>query len=805
MKSSLHLRLTNSLCAFFLFVFIILQVDLSQAQIKERIQDLNKTGAPQSFSIDLSLPTPQTQKIEQEEWKKKVDPMILWSTLDVDFTAMTRHKVSRGLDENSIGVLLKVEDESVVNTLPGFTLTACSPRTDICNGYLDLDYVQPVASNPGVLKMEASRIQHALHYNSRAMIGVDKIHEGQELPQPYKGEDVIVGVIDSGIDFDHPDFQAENGTRLLYLLEYSATQPEPYIWSKNDIDQKPEEVTQIDGAGGSGHGTHVTGSAAGGGKSDAQFTGMAPESDIIFVKGIRDHQSNGGFEDNDVLNGVNTIFSVAEQLGKPAVVNLSLGGNYGPMDGTSLYEQYLTQLQGKGKIIVAAAGNEGFDYLNANTTILTGEITAVTSYPTVKEEFFTTIWYDKGAITNYRVMAIGLNQQNQFYIAGDTDWLATGTDNLTQERGIELIDPATENPAGYILHYSQNVEDEGNGDGEIQIKVFDGYEVGSGLPFAYLENYLWITFLSSGSGPGGDFNLYSNGAENYPYQVVEFNGTRFLPGNRNYSVGTPATADSVISVGAFVSTNSWTTDLKGPASLNYPLDFDRSEFYTPEIGEIAYFSSRGPTRDGRMAPVITAPGDKIFSARSFDIETSILLEYGMHLMGSGDYVSMQGTSMATPHITGIIALMLQINPNLSYKEIVEIFSTSVTRDEQTGNSPNNIFGYGRIDAYKAIKSTLIATYTESDPEIATEFKLLQNYPNPFNPSTTIGFILPKGSDVSLDVYSITGQKVATLLSGQLSQGYHDVQFDASALSTGIYYYRLTSEMGVQTRSMILLK
>jgi subtilisin family serine protease len=206
-----------------------------------------------------------------------------------------------------------------------------------------------------------------------------------------------------------------------------------------------------------------------------------------------------------------------------------------------------------------------------------------------------------------------------------------------------------------------------------------------------------------------------------------------------------------------------------------------------------------------MAPVITAPGDKIFSARSFDIETSMLLEYGMHLMGSGNYVSMQGTSMATPHITGIIALMLQINPNLSYKEIIEIFSTSVTRDEQTGNSPNNIFGYGRIDAYKAIKSTLVATYTESDPEIATEFRLLQNYPNPFNPTTTIGFILPKASDVTLDVYSITGQKVATLISGQLPQGYHDVQFDASMLSTGIYFYRLTSEIGVQTKSMILLK
>jgi hypothetical protein len=83
--------------------------------------------------------------------------------------------------------------------------------------------------------------------------------------------------------------------------------------------------------------------------------------------------------------------------------------------------------------------------------------------------------------------------------------------------------------------------------------------------------------------------------------------------------------------------------------------------------------------------------------------------------------------------------------------------------------------------------------------------LQQNYPNPFNPSTTINFSLDQAQPVQLDVYSIDGRKVATLVEGTRAQGSHTVRFDASALSSGIYLYRLTTPSQILTRQMVLIK
>jgi photosystem II stability/assembly factor-like uncharacterized protein len=85
------------------------------------------------------------------------------------------------------------------------------------------------------------------------------------------------------------------------------------------------------------------------------------------------------------------------------------------------------------------------------------------------------------------------------------------------------------------------------------------------------------------------------------------------------------------------------------------------------------------------------------------------------------------------------------------------------------------------------------------------FDLTQNYPNPFNPSTTIRYGLPQRSHVLLTVFNTLGQQVATLVQQEEEAGYHDVRFDASGLSSGVYFYRLTAGSFVQTRKLLLLK
>jgi len=90
-------------------------------------------------------------------------------------------------------------------------------------------------------------------------------------------------------------------------------------------------------------------------------------------------------------------------------------------------------------------------------------------------------------------------------------------------------------------------------------------------------------------------------------------------------------------------------------------------------------------------------------------------------------------------------------------------------------------------------------------ETPQHHRLYQNYPNPFNPSTTIGFDLGTTSRVTLDIYDVTGRKVAELLDSPMTAGYHSVRFDGSGFSSGVYFYRLTTENFVRTRQLVLVK
>jgi hypothetical protein len=94
---------------------------------------------------------------------------------------------------------------------------------------------------------------------------------------------------------------------------------------------------------------------------------------------------------------------------------------------------------------------------------------------------------------------------------------------------------------------------------------------------------------------------------------------------------------------------------------------------------------------------------------------------------------------------------------------------------------------------------------ESNNESVRDFELNQNYPNPFNPITKISFILSKSAFVILEVFSSLGEKVSTLFMGQIQAGEHEYLFDASNLSSGVYYYTLQTEEYVQTKKMILIK
>ena len=104
--------------------------------------------------------------------------------------------------------------------------------------------------------------------------------------------------------------------------------------------------------------------------------------------------------------------------------------------------------------------------------------------------------------------------------------------------------------------------------------------------------------------------------------------------------------------------------------------------------------------------------------------------------------------------------------------------------------------------------TELGTITSLDlPEksLIQEFQLFQNYPNPFNPVTVFSWQLAVGSNVTLEIYNLRGQKVKTLLSASLHSGFHSVEFNATNLASGIYFYRLEAGAFVETKKMVVLK
>ncbi len=102
---------------------------------------------------------------------------------------------------------------------------------------------------------------------------------------------------------------------------------------------------------------------------------------------------------------------------------------------------------------------------------------------------------------------------------------------------------------------------------------------------------------------------------------------------------------------------------------------------------------------------------------------------------------------------------------------------------------------------------VLCVLTSAKPEwqLPTEFALNQNYPNPFNPSTTIPFALPHHSHVRLSVYNALGQQVAILTDTEMEAGYHEVQFNASDLASGVYYYRIQADGFVRSMRLVLIK
>ena len=145
------------------------------------------------------------------------------------------------------------------------------------------------------------------------------------------------------------------------------------------------------------------------------------------------------------------------------------------------------------------------------------------------------------------------------------------------------------------------------------------------------------------------------------------------------------------------------------------------------------------------------------------------------------------------------------------KFLVEIFNFFPNKYSFTLDEINFVISYNdgtwdnnNSSDYK-INISQSVNLNETNDEIVSDFSLKQNYPNPFNPSTKIEYSIKESSNVSIVVYHLLGQKVATLVNKKMSPGNYTVDFDASNLSSGVYLYKIEAGNFVQTKKMVLIK
>jgi len=218
---------------------------------------------------------------------------------------------------------------------------------------------------------------------------------GIDLSLPYKGSGVVVGAVDSGIDWTHPDFCNKDGSsRILAIWDQTSSQDSPPAGFSYGTEVTPPFSGET-GLDEDGHGTHVMSIAAGNGNAGAGMSGMAPAADLVFVKMSLMYEQ--GID--HMLDGINYIFQKAESLGLPAAVNLSLGFTGGSHDGTSIACQAIDALTGPGRIIVNSAGNEarystGYEYIYMHVGFEATQEEQTFAFALYDDEGSAEIWYE---------------------------------------------------------------------------------------------------------------------------------------------------------------------------------------------------------------------------------------------------------------------------------------------------------------------------------------------------------------------------------------------------------------------------
>lgn len=458
------------------------------------------------------------------------------------------------------------------------------------------------------------------------------------------GKGVITAVIDSGVDYSHPDFRNVDGTtRILYLWDQTIAGNPPIgyrngtLYTSEEINEaleqngRNEQLSIVPSVDVSGHGTHVLGICAGNGRaSNGRYRGVAYESDIIVVK-LGSSVGQSFPKTTNLMEAINFVIQKAIERAQPIAINISFGNNYGSHANLSLLEQYVDSMANRWKTnICIGTGNEG-SFGHHKSGIVQDDLNTIVEL----------------AISSYET-ALNLQIWKNYY----------------DKMQIELISPSGE---------SSEILSESFGTNRVTLEETEIlFFYGEPLPYnalqeiyiefipkqTYIDNGIWKIRLIPRRIVEGNYDMW------LPTGEILNPMTRFLEPTEETTLTIPSTASRAISVGAYDG---------------------RTDSY-------AYFSGRGFTRNNQwIKPELVAPGVDITSCAI-----------------GGGYVSRTGTSMAVPFVTGTVALFMEWgivkeNDIYLYGEKMKAYLVNGARQLPLQTAyPNKELGFGALCARESL-------------------------------------------------------------------------------------------------------
>lgn len=620
--------------------------------------------------------------------------------------------------QEMVDAFIAISDESVIPVLQSAGVLVNCLFDGFVTAQVPLKSLASISRLHGVTDVEVSKKVELCTDSTMSVTHTNQVLNGEmfDLPASYDGTGVIVGIIDSGFDFQHRAFKkSDDPTKSRIVRVYNTVDNSGHPAKYNGSVRLPgsvfigDEVNSLINDNTGTHGTHTASIAAG--THVNGYGGMAPGADIVLCSA---GDMNANLSQVEIANCARYIDSYADSVGMPCVMSLSISTSDGQHDGKDYLSKSISQLMGPGRIFVIAAGNNSGKslYSHKSATLTNPMNLLLLSYTSGSVD---STYYHQGHISEIWMRAQRSNLYYKLHVLDKkNNRIVWESEQYSTSQTIDVADlggyfdcDSSVSTTGYVKAVLKTSND-GSKYGmsllvaNVRCKYYETVNGVKKSDFALgvsvsprrtspCDIDVWATSKTT------RFGTIKNVITTLDGQVK----ARFYSGSSDScSIGSFAVADSIISAGGFIARNSYFSLLRNTIVVDNSL----------RIGDIYASSSYqiegcGPT--GEALPTICAPAVNVVAAAS---RYSYLANHVNTVMRTSDgsvWGVMTGTSMASPTVAGIIALWLQANPNLSVAEAKDIIAQTAIKDNFTmGNHGMRFGGNGKIDAYAGLRMVL---------------------------------------------------------------------------------------------------